>query len=239
MKTFFRIFFTTYVILFVIMIVAMATHTKAELHLLLNSFHSEGLDTFFRYYTKMAEFPLYIIAGLALLFWKAGAAYIFAISEGASAIIVFIIKRICQIPRPVSYFEQLGMLDQLPLVEGVRMNRSLSFPSGHTSTFFTFFTIGALLLSLYYAKHKCSWQKLSLRYVVMATLIICPIIGSYSRIYLSQHFLQDCFAGSIIGVAVPLFFVCLFRAKGWFEKDWFNKSLFGKDAYFFRKCDKR
>ena len=73
MKTFFRIFFTSFIVLLVVMAVAMATHTKAELHLLLNSHHTEGLDTFFRYYTKMAEFPLYIIAGLALLFWRAAA----------------------------------------------------------------------------------------------------------------------------------------------------------------------
>ena len=49
MRTFFTIFFTSFIVLLAVMAVAMATHTKAELHLLLNSFHTEGLDTFFRY----------------------------------------------------------------------------------------------------------------------------------------------------------------------------------------------
>ncbi|MBR0498616.1 MAG: phosphatase PAP2 family protein [Paludibacteraceae bacterium] len=239
MRTFFTIFFTSFIVLLAVMAVAMATHTKAELHLLLNSCHTEGLDTFFRYYTTLAEFPLYIIAGLVLLFWRAGAAYVFAASEATSAIVVFIIKRICQIPRPVTYFEQLGQIDMLPLVDGVRMNRSLSFPSGHTSTFFTFFTIGALLLSYYYSKKDTTWQRQCLRYFIMATLLALPILGSYSRIYLSQHFLQDCFAGSIIGVAVPLLFVHIVVSKGWNEREWFNRSLFGKNAYFLRRKDKQ
>ena len=44
-------------------------YPKLELHLLLNSHHTAIQDTFFKYYSVLAEWPLYILMLLPLL-WK-------------------------------------------------------------------------------------------------------------------------------------------------------------------------
>jgi membrane-associated phospholipid phosphatase len=87
--------------------------------------------------------------------------------------------------RPVPYFELRE--ETLRLIEGVVQLQTESFPSGHTSASFSVFTVIAVILP----KKRWHW--------IFAFL---ALIVAYSRLYLSQHFITDVYAGMIIGVTV-------------------------------------
>ncbi len=207
------------------MIIALVVYPKGELHLLLNSYHTPFIDQLFTSCTLLAEWPLYVIAVLPLLFWKPGWTYLYLLSELTCALIVFIMKRLCNIPRPIVFFEQAGV--ELPLVDGVHMRSHYSFPSGHTSTFFVFTTLAALLIAYHY---QCQGEDRKAMKGVVLTVILffLPIVGGYSRIYLSQHFLSDVLGGSLIGFIIPCLMFWLFYKKHWMEKAWFNQRIFGR-----------
>ena len=90
------------------------------------------------------------------------------------------------------------------MVEGINLYSGNSFPSGHSSTFFVFFTCIALLLAYRYrhiAEHD--HQKRFLIGLLLLVLLALAALGAFSRVYLSQHFLSDICVGSIIGFATP------------------------------------
>lgn len=204
------------------MIIALVVYPKGELHLLLNSYHTPFLDGLFAYSTQLAEWPFYVIAAFPLLFWKAGWTYLYAASELTCALTAFTIKRLYNMPRPITFFANSGV--DLPLVEGVRMRTQHSFPSGHTSTFFAFATLTALLIACCYDS-RCKDKKATKGIVLTIILFFLPVLGGYSRIYLSQHFLSDVLGGSLIGFIIPCLMFCLFYKKQWMQKTWFNQHL--------------
>jgi membrane-associated phospholipid phosphatase len=75
-------------------------------------------------------------------------------------------------------------------IPDIEMHLWKAFPSGHTAIGFCMFC----LLALYTQNNF-----LKFFYFVVVFLI------AYSRMYLSQHFLQDVYAGSIIGIGSALF----------------------------------
>jgi membrane-associated phospholipid phosphatase len=179
-------------------------YPKLELHLMLNTCHTAIADTFFKYYTLLAEWPLYVLALLPVFWKKSRMTLFFAISELSSGAVLQTLKRLFEADRPVSVFANYPDVT-LPLVQGVDMHHSNSFPSGHASTFFVFFTCCALLLAYYYqqranAGKPCSQLLITLS---MLSLLFLAALGAYSRVYLSQHFMEDICVGSIIGFIVP------------------------------------
>lgn len=208
LKTF-SVYGIIYLILLAIVLELLYTTPKEELHLLMNSHHMAIEDTFFKYYSTMAEWPLYILALLPLLWKQIQMTLFFAMSELTSGSILQILKHLFSADRPVSVFEHHGHV-LLPLVQGVDMHHSNSFPSGHAATFFVFFTCCALLLAYHYKKNPDLLTP-SKKYIVrltMLALVIMAALGAYSRVYLSQHFMSDVCVGSIIGFVSPclLFF---------------------------------
>ena len=179
-------------------------YPKPELHLLLNSYHTSLQDTFFKYYSMLAEWPLYILALLPILWKKIQMTIFFALCELSGGAVLQILKHLISTDRPVSVFEHYPNL-MLPLVDGVSMHHSNSFPSGHASTFFVFCTCCALILAYHYSlKSKKEYHRnFFLITLSMLTLFVLATLGAYSRIYLSQHFLSDVCMGSIIGFVTP------------------------------------
>ena len=207
MKKALSVYGIAYLALLLLVIGLLCAYPKLELHLMLNSWHTDLEDTFFKYYTVLAEWPLYILA-LLPIFWKQiQITVLFAMSELTGGAILQILKHTFSFDRPVSAFEHYGNA-MLPLVQGVDMHHSNSFPSGHASTFFVFFTCCALFLAYHYKQNHQPGdsKKWLLIDVSMLVLLILAALGAYSRIYLSQHFLSDVCVGSIIGVITPCMF---------------------------------
>lgn len=198
---------TTYLILLMLVLGYQFVYPKLELHLMLNSHHTNFQDTFFTYYSMLAEGPLYVLALLPLFWKKIGITLFFALSELSGGAILQILKHIISTDRPVSAFENYHSAI-LPLVEGIDMHHGNSFPSGHASTFFVFSTCCALLLGYYYFQKtkedkENNHRTCFLFYLELLALLVFAALGAYSRIYLSQHFLLDVCMGSIIGFITP------------------------------------
>ena len=199
-----------YCVLLITILAMLYMYPKLELHLLLNSYHSGFLDTFFKYYTVLAEWPLYILALVPLLWKKFKITLFYAICEAVGGCFVQLIKHLFSSDRPVSVFENNHLV--LPLVQGVEMHHSNSFPSGHSSTFFMFFTCCAIGLAYYYCKGNTphTLRTKILFNASQVVLLFLAALGAYSRVYLSQHFLSDICVGSIIGFTTPflMFYFC-------------------------------
>ena len=96
-------------------------YPKIELHLWLNSWHTGLLDTFFKYYSMLAEGLLYVLALLPIFWKKKEMTIFFAISELAGGAIVQLLKFVISTQRPASVFENYQNV-VLPVVEGVDLH---------------------------------------------------------------------------------------------------------------------
>lgn len=211
----------------VLMVVALVVVPKPDLHLWLVGEHTSLADTFWRYYTLLAEWPLYLFMLLPLCGMfrldKSGrkqrvwSVLAFGIAEGASAALVQLLKWCWNMPRPVTFFENLyGSSAILPLVDGVVMREWHSFPSGHTATFFVFFTMACLLLTQQRTSPTdagTSGKARVMPLILSVACFCCALAGGYSRIYLSQHFLLDVCGGAFIGVLVATATYFIFLSK--------------------------
>lgn len=199
-----------YLILLMTVLGLMYEYPKPELHMLLNSHHSDLQDIFFKYYTLLAEWPLYALALLPLLWKKIKITLFFAMCELTGGAILQILKHVISFDRPVSVFEHYPQL-ALPLVQGVNMHHGNSFPSGHASTFFMFCTCFIIILAYHYRrKEKSCSPKTKILFFSSLLLLVFAAVGAYSRVYLSQHFLSDVCVGSIIGFTTPflMYYAC-------------------------------
>ena len=167
---------------------------KAELHLALCQPHTAFLDSLVPVYTHLVDWLPYLVV-LLLLFYRAGWATFLASNLLLSTLIVQPIKHILCAPRPLTWFAENMPDVSLPLVEGVRMNHWLSFPSGHTTTFFVlFFSLSIILCA----------ENIKGKNILSFLCFLCASFGAYTRIYLSQHFALDIFAGILIAVCSTL-----------------------------------
>ena len=177
-------------VLALILAIALLVVPKAELHLALCQPHTPFLDAIVPVFSDLVDWLPYLCVVL-LLFYRAGWATMLASNLLLSTLIVQPIKHIIHAPRPLTWFAENMPDISLPLVEGVKMNLWLSFPSGHTTTFFVlFFTLSIILCA-----ENCKGK-----YVLSFICFLCASFGAYTRIYLSQHFALDIFAGILIAI---------------------------------------
>lgn len=184
-----RFFFGMVIIFGIIAGVILATGEKTQIHLELNSWHTPFWDTFFHYYTFVGDG---VFVALGILFcgivgYKTYGWRPFAFGWGVlilSGLLAQILKRFVfdSALRPAAEITD----HPLHLIEGVEMHLHNSFPSGHTTAAFAFF---GFLAGQYFLK-KPAMQ------VLMG--VLAATVG-YSRMYLSQHFLEDAFTGMLLG----------------------------------------
>ena len=185
--------------------VTLLTFPKAELHLALCQPHTHFLDTIVPIFTDLVDWLPYLCVVL-LLFYRAGWATYLASNLLLSTLIVQPIKHIVHAPRPLTWFAENMPDVSLPLVEGVRMNHWLSFPSGHTTTFFVlFFSLSIILCA----------ENIKGKNILSFICFLCATFGAYTRIYLSQHFAFDIFAGILIAVfsTLSLYYFLVLKTK--------------------------
>ena len=185
--------------------IALLITPKAELHLALCQPHTTGLDTIIPIITNLVDWFPYLCV-ILLLFYRVGWATFLASNLLLSTIIVQPIKHIVCAPRPLTWFAENMPDVTLPLVEGVRMNHWLSFPSGHTTTFFVLFYSLSIIL--------CA-ENVTGKMLLSFLCFLCASFGAYTRIYLSQHFALDIFAGILLAVfsTLSLYFFLVKKTK--------------------------
>jgi membrane-associated phospholipid phosphatase len=240
MKSLFKqnaVFLTLSLLLALSLGLALIYIPKGELHLLLCDRHTHARDIFYRYYTTLAEWLPYVICVALLLFAKLGEGIFASTAMLLSTLLTQVCKHIVNAPRPVTWFTEHFPDIQLPLVDGVHMNLWYSFPSGHTTSFFAMTLAVCILItkslsakrsystSGHIAKRSYSDSGLT-AIAVQLLLFFAATLGAYSRIYLSQHFAMDVFAGLLVGVLSTLASYAIFYRFQ--DKKWYNYRIFAK-----------
>jgi membrane-associated phospholipid phosphatase len=204
-------FFIPYLSLLVIGGVLLLTYDKTALFLLATNYFSSHTDVLFRYLTHVGDGLFYLAIAFVLLFVQ----YRYAILAVSCLIITGLAAQFFKrfvfttAYRPTRFFENSDI--KLRVIEGVEMYSNNSFPSGHATTAFSAFCLLSLL-----AKNK-KWGYL---------FLFLAFWTSYSRVYLSQHFVGDIYAGSILGVSLTLFIShWAFRYFELEPKKWHQKRL--------------
>jgi membrane-associated phospholipid phosphatase len=205
---------------------------QGELHLLLCDRHTPARDIFYRYYTQVAEWFPYIVCVALLFFSRIGDGAFASAAMILSALTTQLFKNIINAPRPIKWFA-LNMPDvQLPLTPGVEVHSWFSFPSGHTTSFFALAFVLCVIFTRSPRSPRDHKNHRSLRSpgtykafscLMQVGLFFLAALGGYSRIYLSQHFSRDVFAGILVGVIVTA--VCYAVFSRYEDKKWYNYRL--------------
>ena len=226
MRNLFRqnaVFISLSLMLLIALGLALLCVPKGELHLLLCDHHTPARDIFYRYYTHIAEWFPYVLCVTILLFGRLGDGLFASACQAFSALTTQIIKHILVAPRPLTWFAEHMPDIQLPLAEGVKMNYWLSFPSGHTTSFFALTFALCILLTRDSGKSGKSGYS---GYIIQILLFFAAALGGYSRIYLSQHFAADVFGGMLVGCLITI--VCYAIFDRYEDKNWYNYRVFAK-----------
>jgi membrane-associated phospholipid phosphatase len=204
-------FFLPYLLFLIIGGLLQIGYSKTELFFLINGNDYSVADYFFRYMTHLGDGLFYILVVLMLALVSYRKAAVAVGCYALSSLIAQLLKRLvfADALRPKAFFENSTYA--IHMVEGVTLHSYHSFPSGHATSAFSLFCLLSIL-----TKNK------TLGYVWFCL----ALIASYSRVYLSQHFFGDIYAGSFIGivvtVAVYYWLETIFRKN---TKPWHSKGL--------------
>ena len=200
---------SVYILLILFLILGTASllmWNKTEVFLYLNSFNSEFGDLAFPIITYLGDGWLSLLLFIMCLFFSFGKSVDLLVSFIISAIFVQGGKRLLfsDVKRP------LGLLGEksINMIEGFNVHSAHSFPSGHTTT--------AMLIFLFIALNI---QNRSLKVLC----IFLGLLGGYSRIYLSQHFFTDVYAGVIIA-CISVFGALIIR-NNIGKSQWYDRKL--------------
>lgn len=188
-----------------------STYPKIEGHFLIIQHYNDFWDMLFPYITYIGDGLTAILIIVALFIWKEKYGYLALFAFLFTAAITHGLKFLVfpHADRPLielwDYFVHQNGHNALSL-DDMKVNNS--FPSGHTTSAMSIFTLLALIFN-----KRLKWSG-----VLWATL---AIFASFSRVYLSQHFVEDVFLGTIIGTLGTLLMFVWVEPK--LEK--FNKGI--------------
>ncbi|GAA4463793.1 phosphatase PAP2 family protein [Nibrella saemangeumensis] len=184
-----RAFFLTYLVALVGVGILQLIYTKEELIRWVNSYNAPWADVFFDNATYLGDGAFSFII-IAILFIRSKWMGILASGSFAiSGLLSIFLKRVV-FPhnlRPLKYFEHSDW--EYHVLKGLDIHSYNSFPSGHTITAFAVFSLLAMLDE----RKGRGWA-----------LALLAILVGYSRVYLFQHFVEDVYAGSIVGTLSTL-----------------------------------
>ena len=197
-----------YIFILIATIIFLLVEGKINSFVWVNKFHNPFYNGFFKIVTNLGNGFFMVLIGLGLiLFMSFRHGMLILSSFLSSAVIVQALKRLVFTAhdRPVLFFEKLEI--EIYKIPGLEYFHHFSFPSGHSTTAFALFTGLAL-----FSKSN----------ILKFLFIILACITAFSRVYLSQHFLEDIIAGSALGTITAL--VMHFLYFKW-DKNWLDKSL--------------
>lgn len=170
------------------------SYSKTEGHIVVNHYYNEFWDSAFPYITHIGDGLTAIIIIFLLFVWKEKYGYIalvaFLVTSGITHGLKFLVFYDAE--RPILELWDYFHSDACHLVLAPDdMKSDHSFPSGHTTSAMSIFCLLALLF-----KGQKKWTG-----ILWATL---AVLASFSRVYLSEHFIEDVFLGTIIGTVGTL-----------------------------------
>ncbi len=193
-----------YIVFVIVGAIVISKTEQFDLHTQFNSIVGNSfLDFFFKYGTHIGDGLFLILIAIVLFFFNFKNGIFLLVSYALAGGFTQFLKKVFFNFEMRPFFHHTFNGLPLNVVEGVKMYSQNSFPSGHsTSAFCLFFCLSIISIKI--------WQKI---------LFFClAIIIGFSRVYLSQHFFEDIYLGSIIGVvfssiAAYIFFYSKFSVK--------------------------
>jgi len=171
--------------------------TKAEVTLWVNAHWSVVLDKLFLLVNNIGTYFFSTATVIALWIWKGWRIALKASVCFLSVMAVTQFGKHILFPgalRPTLYFES----GTLRLIPDVKQLATETFPSGHTSAAFAL----ATFFALYLPRKQWHW-----------ILALLALTTGYARIYLSQHFITDVYAGMLIGVILTTLIYYYYPSK--------------------------
>lgn len=195
-----RFFLLPYAGLWLLGLVFSLLNGRYEGHLILNRFVFDAINIPMGIITHLGDGLTLTLLAIALLLYKFRAALFLAASGALAGGVTQLLKNYAfpDIDRPFQYFKYYDATRRslhLALPE-TEMHIHHSFPSGHATTSF------CLFLALSVIMQRRGWS---------VFWLLCAVVVSYSRVYLSQHFLEDILAGSVIAVVSTLTMAAIFK----------------------------
>lgn len=197
--------FSTYAVLLIISVFYVLNYDKVLIHVSINKLTGNAFfDVFFKYFTHMGDgiIAMIIIAIVLLLNARNG---IFLLAAYASSGLTssFLKKQVFDVDRPHFVFHNYLTQYKIHYIDGVEMLGMRSFPSGHSTTAF------AIFMSLAFIT-----QNKILKFIFFSI----GLLAAFSRTYLSQHWLVDITAGSILGTIAATVFYFVFISQNKLQK---------------------
>lgn len=188
-------------------------YPKGDVVLMMNQAHNPFWNWLFTSLSSLGNaLSIFLFLGIVLWKYNLKSLYFFVLAFLLESLVIIVAKNMfySHVPRPYLFFETQGILDQIDFVEGIKVNKRRSFPSGHTAYSFC--------IAVFFAfKIDKTWTSVSLA-------IIAAFIGM-SRIYLVQHFFMDVFMGAIVGITTSgMAYFLVFKT----ERKWYGKRIFPK-----------
>jgi membrane-associated phospholipid phosphatase len=203
--------FIAFLLLWTSFLVWVLMQGKKESFLLINLNHTEVLDVLIPSSTYLGDGIFAVVLGLLLMFKNYRASFVVLTAFLVSGILAQFLKLVVfpDMLRPLAFFEELGI--DIHTIEGIKMRRHYSFPSGHTTSAFSKF----MSLIILFQKNWLS-----------AILLLLACLAGYSRIYLGQHFPEDVLFGSMIGTSIAILSVNYWERSKWkfLDSKPFNKQ---------------
>ena len=165
--------------------------------LLVNGNLGKTADSFFEYYTNLGDGWCWLICLVLFLIYKKKKEILLLVFGFVYTTIVtqsFKYLILPNQPRPMSAIANKALVHT---VEGVDIHLISSFPSGHSTTAFTFYLFACIIF------HN-NW-------VVYLGVIPAMLVG-YSRVYLAQHFPLDVAGGMITAIVCSILSVITYQA---------------------------
>lgn len=183
---------------------------RFPLHLALNGFHDKVLDQVFPVLTEFANGWVPTVLALLLLVKSWRGFLMMALSAGLGAIVVQVLKHtvFADYDRPSMF---LGQMQGLHLVAGIDLHHHFSFPSGHSTAAFSM----CLALAVFLGR----------RFPAVLLALFAALLA-FSRIYLSQHFMEDILAGAFLGCLSGTAAYLLLYRSAWGKRAWLDTTPF-------------
>jgi membrane-associated phospholipid phosphatase len=186
-----RTFLVPYLALLVAVGGILLSTPKHTAFFFVNGHHTPFFDQFFRPFTNVGDGAFYALVTLGLLFVRFRWALVSVVCFVLTSLAAQVGKQLIFTghPRPYRYFGENPGFPPLHVVEGVVMGTLKSFPSGHSTSAFSVF----LLLTLVVKDKRWGY-----------VFVLLAAAAAYSRVYLAQHFVEDVYAGSVLGTVLTL-----------------------------------
>jgi membrane-associated phospholipid phosphatase len=186
---------------------------KAELHLAINhALVHPAISPFLVWSTHLGDGLFLAIAAAALCIWHVRSGLYLGLVGALSGITTQMLKRniFDNHYRPSKYFEILEPQLQLNYIEGLDLHSLYSFPSGHATVAFSLAACFALISAN---------KKWDIAFFSFGLFI------AFTRVYISQHFVEDLVAGSFIALVYAFGLAPIFLNKQLLKFGFLEKGL--------------